>query len=135
MSIVRDRSMYEKHEQIVLVHGVRFVDGLACHDLLTRRLASHGFLGDMLATQMRYDPTVTREEFQTQGRIPDPIAGGRLFADLGLPVIDPAHDRVMICASPRLLRELRPLFEGRGFEEGNTSTPGGYVIKRAFVEQ
>ena len=58
-----------------------------------------------------------------------------VFADLGLPVIDPAHDRVMICGSPAMLRDLKHMLEQRGFKEGNTSTPGDFVIERAFAEQ
>jgi ferredoxin--NADP+ reductase len=27
------------------------------------------------------------------------------------------------------------MMEARGFKEGNTSTPGDFVIERAFVEQ
>ena len=32
------------------------------------------------------------------------------------------------------LRDLKALCEGKGFVEGNTSTPGQFVIERAFVE-
>jgi ferredoxin--NADP+ reductase len=135
MSIVRDPSTYERFEQIVLVHGVRQVDELAYHDLLTEHLPSHEFLGDMVATQMRYYPTVTREEFRNTGRIPDLIESGKLFADLRLPELNSVEDRVMICGSPGMLRDLKTLLEGRGFWEGNTSTPGDFVIERAFAEQ
>ena len=41
----------------------------------------------------------------------------------------------MICGSPAMLRELKGLLEQRGFSEGNTSTPGDFVIERAFAEQ
>jgi ferredoxin--NADP+ reductase len=135
MSVVRDPSVYERYEQIVLVHGVRVVDELAYHDLLTQHLPSHEFLGDMVATQMLYYPTVTREGFRTTGRIPDLIASGKLFLDLGLPELDPKEDRVMICGSPAMLRDLKHLLEERGFREGNTSTPGDFVVERAFAEQ
>lgn len=135
MSIVRDPATYEKFEQIVLVHGVRLVDELAYHDLLVEHLPSHEFLGDIVSTQLRYYPTVTREEFRNMGRIPDLIESGKLFADLELPALDPAQDRVMICGSPGMLRDLKHLLERRGFNEGNTSTPGDFVIERAFAEQ
>ena len=135
MSIVRDPSVYEQFEQIVLVHGVRIVDELAYHEVLTRHLPSHEFLGDMVSTQLLYYPTVTREDFRTKGRIPDLITSGQLFAELGLPLIDPKDDRVMICGSPAMLRDLKKLLEDRHFEEGNTSTPGTFVIERAFAEQ
>jgi ferredoxin/flavodoxin---NADP+ reductase len=135
MSIVRDPSTYERFEQLVLVHGVRIVDELAYHDLLVEHLPSHEFLGDMVSTQLRYYPTVTREDYRHMGRIPDLIQSGRLAADLQLPALDPREDRVMICGSPAMLRDLRHLLEQRGFKEGNTSTPGDFVIERAFAEQ
>jgi ferredoxin--NADP+ reductase len=53
---------------------------------------------------------------------------------LSLPELNPAEDRVMICGSPEMLRDLKALCERKGFVEGNTSTPGQYVIERAFVE-
>lgn len=135
MSIVRDPETYERFAQIVLVHGVRSVDELAYHDLLAEHLPSHEFLGDMVASQLLYYPTVTREEYRNTGRIPDLMASGRLFADLGLPPLDRADDRVMICGSPAMLRDLKAGLEARGFREGNTSTPGDFVIERAFADQ
>jgi ferredoxin--NADP+ reductase len=135
MSIVRDPEIYERFERIVLVHGVRNVDELAYHDLLVEHLPSHEFLGDMVSTQLQYYPTVTREEYRNMGRIPDLINSGKLADDLGLPALDPAEDRVMICGSPAMLRDLKHLLEQRGFKEGNTSRPGDFVIERAFAEQ
>lgn len=135
MSIVRDPETYEKFEQIVLVHGVRQVDELAYHDLLVEHLPAHEFLGEMVSSQLRYYPTVTREAFVNMGRIPELIESGKLSADLQLPELDPVHDRAMICGSPGMLRDLKTLLEGRGFNEGNTSTPGDFVIERAFAEK
>jgi len=135
MSIVRDPETYERFERIVLVHGVRTVDELAYHDMLVEHLPSHEFLGDMVSTQLQYYPTVTREEYRNRGRIPDLIASGKLAGDLELPALDPAVDRVMICGSPSMLRDLKHLLEERHFKEGNTSTPGAFVIERAFAEQ
>ena len=34
-----------------------------------------------------------------------------------------------------MLRDLKHMLELRGFKEGNTSTPGDFVIERAFAEQ
>jgi ferredoxin--NADP+ reductase len=135
MSIVRDPETYEKFEQIILVHGVRLVDELAYHDLLVQNLPTHEFLGDMVSSQLIYYPTVTRQDFRNTGRIPDLIDSGKLSADLGVPALDPAQDRVMICGSPAMLKDLKALLEARGFKEGNTSKPGDFVIERAFAEQ
>ncbi len=135
MSIVRDPDTYERFEQVILVHGVRRKDELAYHDLLTEHLPQHELLGETVARQLRYYPTVTRESYRNNGRITELIESGRLFADLGVPVLDAAQDRVMICGSPPMLRDLKQLLEARGFAEGNTSTPGAFVVERAFAEQ
>ena len=135
MSIVRDPEVYERFEQIVLVHGVRLVDELAYHDMLLEHLPSHEFLGELVSSQLLYYPTVTREDFRNTGRIPDLMESGKLFADLDVPEINPAEDRVMICGSPAMLADLKGLLEKRGFKEGNTSTPGDFVIERAFAER
>jgi ferredoxin/flavodoxin---NADP+ reductase len=135
MSIIRDPATYEKFEQVILVHGVRQVDELAYHDQLVEHLPNHEFLGEMVTSQLRYYPTVTRETYKNMGRVTELIESGKLTSDLGMPALNAAEDRVMICGSPGMLRDLKHLLEGRGFKEGNTSTPGDFVIERAFAEQ
>ncbi len=135
MSIVRDPETYEKFEQVILAHGVRQIDELAYHDVLVEHLPNHEFLGDLVTSKLRYYPTVTRETWRYQGRITELIQSGKLFDDLQVPSFDAAADRVMICGSPGMLRELKLLLEARGFHEGNTSRPGDFVIERAFAEQ
>ena len=135
MSIIRDPATYERFEQIILVHGVREVAELAYHDYLQNVLPKDEFLGEMVSAQLKYYPTVTREAFEHTGRITELMESGRLAADLGLPAINPVEDRVMICGSPGLLKDLKVILEGRGFKEGNTTTPGDFVVERAFVEQ
>ena len=135
MSIIRDPETYEKFEEVVLVHGVREVAELAYHAYITKELPEHEFLGEMIRKQLRYYPTVTREAFHHQGRITDLIENGKLFTDLGIPPLDREQDRMMICGSPDMLRDLKNMFEARGFNEGNTSKPGDFVIERAFAEK
>jgi ferredoxin--NADP+ reductase len=135
MSIIRDPETYEKFEQVILVHGVRQVDELAYHDVLVEHLPNHEFLGDLITSKLRYYPTVTREQYKNMGRVTDLITSGKLFEDLGVSKLDPAIDRVMICGSPGMLRDLKVMLEKDGFKEGNTSTPGDFVIERAFAEQ
>ena len=135
MSIVRDPDIYDKFDQLVLVHGVRQVDELAYHDLLVEHLPSHEFLGDLVSSKLRYYPTVTREAYKNMGRVTELIETGKLFEDLGVPSFDPAVDRVMICGSAEMLRDLKTILEERGFKEGNTTTPGDFVIERAFAEK
>jgi len=135
MSIVRDPETYERFEQVVLVHGVRKKDELAYHDLLTEHLPAHELLGEMVARQLRYYPTVTRESYRNTGRVTELLESGKLFADLGLAPLSAETDRAMICGSPHMLRDLKHLLESRGFAEGSTSKPGAFVVERAFAEQ
>ena len=135
LSVARDPDTYERFEKVIVVHGVREVQELAYHDYLSTGLQQHEFLGEMVSKQMLYYPTVTREAFEHQGRITDLIASDQLTADLGLPALDPATDRVMICGSPGLNKDMRAILDARGFTEGSTTMPGDYVVERAFVEQ
>lgn len=135
MSTIRDPETYEKYEKVILVHGVREVAELAYHDYITQELPKHEFLGEMVSKQLLYYPTVTREPFRNQGRITDLIRSNKLTDDLGLPPINPLEDRAMMCGSPALLADLKEILEKRDFEEGNTTTPGDFVVERAFVEK
>ncbi len=135
MSIIRDPETYERFEQVILVHGVRNKDELAYHDLVTEHLPAHEFLGEMVSSKLRYYPTVTREAYKNMGRVTTLIESGKLFTDLGVPPINQAVDRVMICGSPGMLRDIKHMLESKGFKEGNTSKPGDFVIERAFAEQ
>jgi ferredoxin--NADP+ reductase len=133
LSVIRDPETYERFEQVVLVHGVREVKELAYRELLSDTLKQDEFLGEMVAQKLLYYPTVTREPFVHQGRIPTLIENGTLAKDLGLPQLNRAEDRIMICGSPEMLRDLKGLAEQHGFEEGSTSRPGEFVIERAFA--
>jgi ferredoxin--NADP+ reductase len=104
-------------------------------DYLTIDLPANEFLGDMVKVQMLYYPTVTRETFKNRGRIPDLFEAGKIESDLGLSKLNPDHDRVMLCGSPAMLRDVKHMLEKRGFIEGNTTKQADFVIERAFVEQ
>ena len=135
MSIIRDPDTYEKFDEVILVHGCRLVSELAYRDYITNELPQHEFLGEMVSQQLKYYPTVTREPFPTQGRIPDLIESGQMARDLGVPQLNPQVDRVMLCGSPEMLASLKHILEHLDFEEGNTTRPGDFVIERAFVEK
>lgn len=135
MSIIRDPDTYERFEQVVLIHGVRFVKELAYFGYITEELPKHEFLGELISGKLLYYPTVTRESFTHQGRLTTLLADGKIASDLGIPRLNPAEDRAMICGSPAMLKDLKSLLEGAGFKEGNTTRPGDFVIERAFADQ
>ncbi|PKU22626.1 ferredoxin--NADP reductase [Telmatospirillum siberiense] len=135
LSVLKDPETYERFEKVVLVHGCRQVAELAYHDLLTRELPENEFFGETVREKLIYYPTVTRETFRNQGRITDLMASGKLFADVGLPPLNAADDRFMLCGSPAMLRDTQRLLEEAGLSEGSSSDPAEYVIEKAFVEQ
>lgn len=71
LSIIKDPETYERFERVVLVHGCRKVEELAYGDTITQDLPNHEFLGETIADQLIYYPTVTREPFRNTGRITD----------------------------------------------------------------
>ena len=134
-SIVRDPDVYDRFERIILVHGAREVAELAYGEEVVSRLPGDELLGEVVAGKLLYYPTVTREPFRNQGRITTGLETGKLTSELGLPALDPAGDRVMLCGSPDFLADMVHLLDGHGFAEGSSSTPGQYVIEKAFVEK
>ena len=134
MSLAKDPEVYDHYEKIILIHGVRHINELAYADFLERELPEHELMGELVREKLIYYPTVTREPFVHQGRIPNIIESGQIAKDTGLPELNPAEDRVMICGSPEMLRDLKALCEKRGFAEGNTTRPGQFVIERAFAD-
>ncbi len=76
---------------------------------------------------------MTREDYPFQGRITDLMENGKLYADLGVPPLDPAIDRGMICGSAAMLKDTKELLERAGLTEGANNKPAEFVIERAFV--
>ncbi len=134
LSLVRDPATYERFDKVIVTHTVREVADLNYRDLLAGDLAADPDLGEMIAPKLIYYPTVTRELFETRGRITDLVESGQLFTDIGLPPLDPSRDRLMLCGGPSVLADLKVLLLARGYEEGSVAKPGDFVLERAFVE-
>ncbi|MCC4616960.1 ferredoxin--NADP reductase [Xanthomonas campestris pv. asclepiadis] len=136
LSVIKDPETYERFDKVILTQGVRFVQDLAYRDYFERELPQHEFLGDLLREKLLYYPAVTREAFANQGRLTELMEDGRMQQTLGLPPLDPANDRFMICGSPQMLADLRTLLDAHGFQTSpRIGTPGHYVFERAFVEK
>ncbi len=135
LSVARDPDVYEAFEEVAVVHCVRGVADLAYRDLFERELPADEVFGEVASAQLRYLPTVTRESFEREGRITDLIASGRLFRDLGLEqtAFDPATDRIMLCGSMHMIKDVAAMLEAQGMTEGSNSEPGDFVLERAFV--
>jgi ferredoxin--NADP+ reductase len=128
LSIVKDPEAYERFDEVVLVHCVRFKSELAYHDYFQKEFLEHEYLGEYVRENFRYLPTVTREPFERSMRITELIEKGHLG-------LDPAQDRVMLCGSQNMLRDVASALDALGYQiSPNQGTLGDYVIERAFVE-
>ncbi|MBB2163615.1 ferredoxin--NADP reductase [Gluconacetobacter sp. 1b LMG 1731] len=135
MSLIKDPAVYERFDKVILSHTVRISGELAYANHIRHELPQHEFLGEDVSGKLLYYPAVTREEFAVTDRITKLIESGKIFTDLNIPELDPEHDRVMICGSPEMLADTEALLESRGFDEGNNSKPGAYVVEKAFAER
>lgn len=136
LSIIKDPEVYERFERVVLVHGVRTKSELAYAQLIEEELPGNEFFGQDVRAKLVYYPTVTREPFRNQGRLTDLMHSGKLFADAGLPTLNPATDRAMICGSPSMLKDTCALLDEYGLKvSARLGEPGDYVFERAFVER
>jgi len=134
-SLLRDPEVYERFEQVIVVRGARTRRDLAYGDSVVGKVYEDPYLGQVARERLIDYPSVTREPFVHHGRITLLIDSGKLFTDLGIPSLDPDSDRVMVCGSIPMLRDLRALLDRRGFViSPGVGEPGDYVIERAFVD-
>lgn len=132
-SLIRDPDTYDKFDEIVLTNTCRDVAELAYGDELIAALRADPLIGELVAGRVHYYPTTTREDGERMGRITTLIESGKLFSDLGVAPFDPASDRVMICGSLDMIRDVKALVEKSGLVEGSNAAPADFVVERAFV--
>lgn len=132
-SLLRDPDTYERYDEVIVTHTCRDVAELTYGRELVEGLAADPLIGEFVGDKVSYYPTTTREESPKMGRITTLIEDGTLFADLGVPPLDPATDRAMVCGSLAFNLDIKALLEQAGLREGANSEPGEFVIEKAFV--
>ncbi|MEM1412026.1 MAG: ferredoxin--NADP reductase, partial [Pseudomonadota bacterium] len=134
LSIIKDPETYERFETVIVAHGVRREVDLAYRKFITEELPQHPILGELIDGRLRYYPAVTREPFIHEGRLTDLLDSGQMTRDLGLPDLDPAKDRIMLCGSMDMIRDFQKLLDARGFRASQSiGDVGDYVFERAFA--
>jgi ferredoxin--NADP+ reductase len=132
-SLIRDPETYDKFEEIVLTNTCRGVAELTYGNELFAAVSEDPLIGELTAGRLTYYATTTREASPRTGRITDLISSGQLFSDLGLEAFDPETDRVMICGSIDMIRDVSRLVADAGLVEGSNAAPADFVVERAFV--
>lgn len=132
-SLIREPETFEKFDEVILTHTCREVAELKYGFDLVNEIENDELLSEVVGDKLRHYATATREDFVRTGRITDLIASGKLFEDLGVPVLNPETDRAMICGSTEMLKDTKALLEAAGLTEGANNKPSQFVIERAFV--
>lgn len=136
LSITKDPEVYDQFEKVILVHGVRYKKDLAYYDRFTKELPEHEYLGELVKEKLIYYPVVSREEYPHRGHITDLMKSGKMFADIGLPMMNPEHDRAMLCGSLAMLKDISAVLDEFGLKVSpKMGQRGDYLIERAFVDQ
>ncbi|MEO5326208.1 ferredoxin--NADP reductase [Mesorhizobium sp. CC13] len=132
-SLLRDPDTYERYEHVVLTHTCRDVAELDYGRELVADLENDPLIGELTKGRVTLYNSTTREESERMGRITALISSGKFYSDLGIDKLDPETDRIMICGSMHMLKDVKELAESLGFVEGSLHEPGSFVVERAFV--
>ena len=132
-SLMREPETYEKFDEVIMMHTCRTAEELEYGRKLVEDLENDPLIGEMVEGKLKYYPTTTREDFHHMGRITDNLTSGKVFADLGIPPMDPATDRAMVCGSLDFNKDVMVVLEGFGLREGANSEPREFVVEKAFV--
>jgi ferredoxin--NADP+ reductase len=104
LSIIKASETYQIFGKVILFHYGGYVNELAYHKIIIIALPHYEYLGDMITEQLIYYPNVTRENYKNKGRITNLIIIEKLCLGIGILEIYPEFDRVMLCASPAMLK-------------------------------
>jgi ferredoxin/flavodoxin---NADP+ reductase len=132
-SLLREPDTYAGYDEVIVTHTCRDVAELAYSQALVATLGDDPLVGDLAPQRVRLYATTTREASAHMGRITALIENGKLFADLGVPPLNPATDRAMICGSMEMIQDVKALMIKAGLQEGANSAPAEFVIEKAFA--
>lgn len=132
-SLIRDPDVYERFDEVILTHTCRLDEQLAYGRTVVDQARTDPLVGDTVQEKLIYYPTTTVESSPTMGRITDRILSHSLFEDMQRSRWQAEIDRVMICGSLDMNKDLIAICNKDGLSEGSNNSPGDYVVERAFT--
>ena len=132
LSIINDPETYENFENVILTHTVQYEDELVYKEYLE----SFNKEMEMITEgKFQYFNTLTKGPWIRQGRITTWIKGDilSLWKAVDKPQYDTTKDRMMICGSMGLNKDIVDWLKGIDAKEGNSKEQGVYVVEKAFV--
>lgn len=133
VSLIRDPETYEKFESVILAHTCRNVGELKYGFDSVAATREDPLVGEEASARLKHFASTTREASQHNGRITNLISSGAFFKSLDISLFDAEHDRIMMCGSMGMIKDMKDMLEPLGFTEGSNNNPGNFVVERAFV--
>ena len=124
IAMMREKTIWMRHKNVVLVHGVRYATDLAYLDELSQIKLAYG-------ERFHFIPVVSRAEVHgaISGRITTAIENGSLESKAEN-AMTPANCAVMMCGNPQMLDDVEALLKDRGMLRHKKSAPGHVVVER-----
>ncbi len=132
-SIIRDPETYEKFNEVILFQTCRQINELEFGKRTVESIFKDDLLSEIVSDKLRFFPTTTREPSQYHGRVTDWLKSKKFEEVIGND-LNPSEDRAMICGSIAMLNEFKEICLQKGLVEGSNSSPGHFVIEKAFVD-
>jgi ferredoxin/flavodoxin---NADP+ reductase len=132
-SLMRDPETYDKFAEVIVTHTCRTTAELQYGFDTVKATLDDPLVGECANGRLKHFASATREESLHMGRITNLIATGEFFETLGIVPFDASEDRIMLCGSTAMIKDIRALIEPIGFVEGSNHHPGSFVVERAFV--
>ena len=124
LGIIKDLETYEKFSHVILTHTVQYENELIYKEHLENFTPNGKFT---------YFNTLTQQDWPHTGRITQWIKDDTLWSQTTGNQYDPTQDRMMICGSMGLNKDIVDWLNGIGATEGNNKEQGTYVVEKAFV--
>jgi ferredoxin--NADP+ reductase len=130
IAMLRDPTIWNKYEQVVLVHGVRYPADLAyqleLEELQHQYQEKFAYVGVASRIPSKMEGHSNRI---LSGRITDCFNSLALEQETGI-AITPQYSTVMLCGNPAMLDEMEQLLSQRGLQRHRPKSPGQVVVER-----
>jgi len=126
LSILQESEVWQRFDNLVLVHAVSYADNLAYQPLI------EGF-GQNQSAQFKYIPVVSRQEHAgaLKGRIPALMSDGQLESAAGLK-IEPETTHIMLCGNQNMIADARIALAEKGLKKHLRRKPGHITTEQYF---
>ena len=129
ISILLDIDIWDKYNNIIIVHGVRHSNEFAYDDLING-LYDDEIYKELVVDKLHYIKLVSKDisGADLYGRVTNLIVNGQLEDYVNL-ALDVNKSRVMLCGNPEMVKEARGILVDRGLTISRKNTPGNIIME------